>query len=1116
MAKKIYWKDVGSAFFSSKGRFFSIFNLMMIGSMALIGLKVTSPNMQQTAQAYIEQTNGMDLAVMSDMGLSNEDQKELDGIEGAHVEYGYLKDVTLDKTGQAVRLFSESQSISLPQLLSGRLPSNQQEIALSQSLSSDYQIGDQIQFLESDKSSKVLRETSFRVTGFVASSDIWGQLIMGASSAGSGQLAAYGYVEPSVFDSPVYMIARIRYDDLAGLPYYQSAYKDRLSAHQKELDDLLADNGNQRLKQIKAEAQTEIKEGQSEIEQAQIELADGQGQLQSSQADLKEAQNSLAQAQLQLAQKWAELEEVQAQLALNKEKLDQTKAELDRRKQQLEETKSFFALTQSELDGIANQLAQAKSQLEETNRALSQEGAALSAAQAKWYQAQQALNHDIENRLVAGETLADHPDLLAAQEDLDREKAGLDQAMVTYQQAHEAYQASYGLYEQKERSYQKGLADYQVGYAQYQKGLTDYELGYARYQEGLVAYQEGLARSQQGEQELQSAQEELTRQGNQLQAANRQLEQAQTDFDEKKGQAEQEIAQAKDELSQAQSDLSQLAIPSYQTYTRSSLPGGEGFTTYDNATDSVSAVGNVFPLVLYLVAALVTFTTMTRFVDEERTKAGLLKALGYTDRQIIAKFVLYGLGSALAGTVVGIVAGNFLLSPMISSVISSSTVIGRVQLYFYPFWTVMALVLALISAVLPAYLVARKELLEKPAYLLLPKPPVAGSSILLEKLPFIWERLSFAHKVTARNIFRYKKRMFMTIFGVAGTVALLFGGLGIHSSISGVVDTQFGDIIHYDMIVVENSRAAQEDQQELEEALALEQVATKQPVVFESLDAEEVGVTLNLLASNQSDIGGLLSLRQAGKGQTIELPEKGAILTEKIAQLYDVTVGDAISLTIAGKTVQVEIAGIAEMYAGHFIYLSSDYYEVLTNQPYQTNAYLLQLRNRSSEKIEKLASQLFALKGVAALVQNTSLISMLETVAESLQSIMVILIVLSTLLGLVILYNLTIINVAERIRELSTIKVLGFHHQEVTLYIYRETIVLSLVGMLLGLGGGVLLHRVLLQIIGSVNMMFKPEVTIGVYLIPILAIIVILALLGWYVNRKLRKVDMLEALKSVD
>lgn len=1106
---------------SSKGRFLSIFSLMMLGALALTGLKVTAPNMEKTAQSYIADHSTMDLAVISGMGISQADLDELETIESATVEAGYFKDVVDKKNQTAVRLFSEPKSISTYNLLEGKLPSKKDQIALSPSLQASYKIGDTFQVTEPDKDGTILTQTTFTVVGFVASAEIWDNETMGLATSGDGQLAGYGVVSEDSFQSEAYTIARLAYDDLKDLPYYSQAYQENLDQHQEELETLLANNDEQRLASIQSEGQAEIAKGEEDIAQAQSQLAQAEADLETGQEQVASGRSEFARGRAKLVQSEMELRTVLAQLLQTKFQLEESKKELDSQKAKLDQTKSFLDGSHTELLQRAQQLESAKQELDTQNTQLSQSASEISTGRSNWYQGQEALNQQIASQVQAGQTLSDYPDLLARQEALDTEKARLDQLEASYDQAHQTYLKNYDYYQGKVSAYESGLVDYNLWNQEYQTGLAQYQAVFAQYEQGLAAYHKGVSDYEWGVSQLESSDLTLRQEELRLDEADKELTQAQSKLSEKQSQANQEISQAKTDIAQAKSDLSKLEKSPYQIYTRSSLPGGDGYTTYSNATRSIAAVGNVFPVVLYLVAALVTFTTMARFVDEERTQSGIFKALGYTNRQIMAKFLLYGLAAGLVGTLVGILAGNLILSPLISSIITQTTVIGPAKLHFYPIWTGLAVLLSLISSVLPAYLVAQRELTEKPAQLLLPKPPAAGSSIWLEKWPAIWSRLSFTHKVTARNIFRYKLRMLMTIFGVAGTVALLFGGLGIRSSISGVVQRQFGELIHYDLLVVENSRADEEDLDKLTAFLQSDQVGQSLPVAFEQLSQtvqdgdQRKNITIGLYISDRQDLGNLVSLENSS-GKAIQLSGRGIVLTEKLAQIYGVSVGDKIGLTLEDKEVQVRVAAIADMYAGHFIYMTRGYYEQVTGRQKTANAYLLQLKNDKTGHVQQLASQLLAMSAVKSLVQNTSLMAMLTTIAGSLQTIMTILVLLSILLGLVILYNLTIINMSERIRELSTIKVLGFHNREVTMYIYRETIVLSIIGIVVGLVGGIYLHRLLLEMIGSDSIRFNPAVGLEVYIIPVVAIIGILAALGIYVNRHLRKVDMLEALKSVD
>ncbi|MGX7073501.1 FtsX-like permease family protein [Falseniella ignava] len=901
MKRRTYWKDLFQSFTGSKGRFLSILTLMMLGSLALVGLKVTSPNMETTATTYLQNAKTLDLAVMSNYGLDQEDQKELQAIEGAEVEFVYLTDLTLENSQEAIRIYSKSDRISTFQLTEGRLPQGDNEIALADFLQGRYQVGQEISFTEKNGSQSSLKRQSFTITGFVHSAEILSQRDMGHAASGSGTLTAYGVVLPSQFDTDVYSMARLRFTDLKDLNAFSSNYKDKRAQHQDDLEKLLVDNGQERLKRIKEEGQKSLDEGKEKIHQAEQNLQEGKSRLEAAENRLQTQENQLNY------------------------------------------------LSQAQRDQASTQLFQAK-------------------------------------------------------EELVTEKEKLDQA-------------------------------------------------------------------------------------------------------------EQDLAQEKEKLEKNQQQLDDLAEPTYQVYNRQTMPGGQGYLMYSNATASIRAVGNIFPVVLYAVAAMVTFTTMTRFVDEERTNAGIFKALGYRSKDIIAKFLLYGLVAGTLGTALGSLLGHYLLAGVISSVITKGMVVGETQIHFYWSYSLLALGLSWIASVLPAYLVARRELHDEAAQLLLPKPPVKGSKILLERIGFIWSRLSFTHKVTARNIFRYKQRMLMTIFGVAGSVALLFAGLGIQSSVAGVPARQFEQIQQYQMIVAENASASSQEKTSLEEALKAGDIKAYQKIYSKVIDKDFKGKaglqTITLMMTDKEDLTPFINL-QAHK-QQLQLTN-GVVITAKLAQLAGVKVGEL--LEIDGK--EIKVAAIAENYVGHFIYMNQESYEQIYGQVPQANTYLVTLKDQSATSIERQAGLLMEREAVASILQNASAIRLFESVAGSLNQTMTILVIVSVLLAIVILYNLTNINVAERIRELSTIKVLGFHNNEVTLYIYRETILLSLVGIGLGLLAGYFLHQFLIQMIAPAAILFYPYVTWEVYALPIAVVTLILTLLGLFVNRHLRKVDMLEALKSVE
>ena len=901
MKRKTYWKDLLQSFTGSKGRFLSILTLMMLGSLAVVGLKVASPNMERTAWDYIQKANLADITVIADYGLDQADQAELQNLTGAAVEFGYMTDLTLEGSQDAIRIFSNTDKISKFQVTEGRLPEKEDELALADFWKDRYQIGQVIHLSQKKGSNSQLKRDSYTITGFVHSPDIFSKSDMGSSVSGNGNLAAYAVVTEENFKSSVYTIARLRFASLTDVNPFSSDYEKKLEEEEETLKELVADNGQARLEKMKKDAQESLDEGKKQLDEAESNLTAGKSRLQEIETRLQAQENQVSQ-----------LPEPQK--------------------------------------------SQASSQLEEAKKQLKQE-------------------------------------------------------------------------------------------------------------------------------------------------------------QEKLSQAETDLTNEKAKWQTSQDEVNALTEPSYHVYNRKSSPTGQGYLMYSNSAMSIRAVGNIFPVVLYAVAAMVTFTTMTRFVDEERTNAGIFKALGYHSKDIIAKFVIYGLVAGTLGTLLGILIGHYVLAPTISHIITERMIVGESQQYFYWTYSCLALGLSLVASVLPAYLVSRRELHEEAAQLLLPKPPVKGSKILLERITFIWSHLSFTQKVTARNIFRYKQRMLMTIFGVAGSVALLFAGLGIQSSVVGVADRQFKDLQQYQMVLSVNSRASDSDKAKLEEKLQSDEVENYRLISSKQIEekyAGKAGVqTVTMMVTDQDDLAPFVLLEKNGEKLGLS---NGVVLTEKLAQLAGVSVGD--NFTIDGKTFKV--GAITEHYVGHFVYMNQATYEEIYGQAPKKNTYLVQLKDKSEVNTERVAGEFMDQAAVSGLVQNASTIQLFESFANSLNHTMAILVLVSVLLAIVILYNLTNINVAERIRELSTIKVLGFHNKEVTLYIYRETIILSLIGMIVGLVSGFYLHQFLIQMIAPGTFRFQPKVGWEVYLIPILAVCVILTILGFFVNHYLRKVDMLEALKSVE
>lgn len=876
MMKKTLMIDILRLIWQTKGRFLSLFLLMALGSFALVGLKVSSPNLENAARHYINQHQLMDLSVMGSHGFSKADIQEIKNIPDSTYELGYQVEGNFDTSGAAIRLQSPGKGISISSLKKGKLPSTSSEIALSSWYQKNYKLGDTVRI--HTPSSQFLKHKRFKVVGFCENPEIWSRKNLGTSRTGDGNLALYGLLAPKAFKGKVNLV-RIRYHDLAKLNPFGNIYDKTLQGKEKTLEKVLSDNSEERLQELQEKSLNKIDKNEQKLTKAEDDL-----------------------------------------------------------------------LTQ-------------------------------------------------EKNLI----------------------------------------------------YLKGTA---------------------------------------------------------LKTAKSKIE-----------QARQELAKHEKTIQKAKSDVKSMPKPVYLVSNRQTLEGGEGYQVYHSSIVSIANVSNIFPVVLYLVAALVTFTTMTRFVDEERTNSGLLLAIGYSKTDIYKKFINYGFIASALGTLLGVLGGTYLLSSMIVKICLNNLILENMTYHFYWNYTGLAFLLAAISALLPAFLAARKELNQAPAQLLLPKPPSKGSKILLERLPIIWRRLNFTQKVTARNIIRYKLRMIMTIIGVAGSVALLFSGLGIQSSLSKVIDKQFTELTPYDILLV--TKPNKENQKKIQEYFHDRHIASYQKIRLSNLDLTITGQTSNqkvtIISSQKTSLKPYIEMIDNGTKKPLSLPKTGIYISTKLASFYDVMEGEDIRLTDKDrKSYKVKVEKIIDMRVGHYIICSDDYYQKVFEKLEKHPAYLINLPNQSKKAVSSISTYFLNKPEVISLSKNNMITDYVQSIVDSLNQVMGLLIILSVLLSLVILYNLTTINIAERIRELSTIKVLGFFDKEVTLYICRETILLSGIGILLGLFSGYYLHQLLMSFMGASNMNFGTDVDLYVYLVPVLTITILIIVLGILVHVSLKRLDMLDALKSVD
>lgn len=1135
MQKKMLWKDIKKCFAKSKGRFISILCLVALGSFALVGLQVAGPDMRKTGEAYFAQLKLADISVIGDYGIDDANVAAIDQVTGAEkIEYGYLKDVVISGTQTSIRVFSETDGISEYELVAGRMPVQADEIAIASFLQDKYAIGDTLPLSEKEDiaGNTVLRTHTPRIVGFVHSSELLSIINMGQSTAGTGELQGYAVVTKAAFDSEVYMIARLAFADTKNVDPYSAQYTDLIAAHKAELDDLLADQPSLRLASIKAEYQAKIDDAQAQIDEGKAALSDAKAELtegtQALQAAKQRYATGIAQYQAQKATAERQLRAAATQLDTAKQQIAAAETALTAKRTELEAARTALASARQTLDAGWADYQEKAAQLEGLAQTKAQLDAAQADLDAQIAAAEQRLGMTIDEIEAALPAL--QQTLPAAQYEQLRALIAAKQALAAQWAAYQAAASqAAGAAEQLAAAHQ-ALEAGEADYAAQQKEFDDAQARLQAASEALAQKKQELAQAEAAyqaqktaaEQALASAQAELDTAAATLAEKEQELEAGWAEYNQQEPDAQQKIADAEDKVASAQRALDGLRQPVYALDTRREVPGSEGYRVYGTISEIVDALADVFPIFLYFVAALVTLTTMTRFVDEERINSGTLKALGYRNRDIVKKFTVYGLSAGLSGAVLGIAAGHTLLPMIVYNAYGTKFTYPKLELHFYPLISCVALLLVLLCAVVPAYLVANRTLREKPAALLQPKPPEAGSQIMLERIRPIWNRLSFTHKVTARNIFRYKKRMLMTIFGVCGSVTLIFAGFSVQHSISGVKDRQFGEILKYDLIVAENDGLDAAQTSEIDALLDSSAVKQQMPLHYETVsktagknqDSQSIKLIVPGDAAQLSDY---IRLGQRASGKALPLTDDGCVITERLAKLLGLKTGDTLTFSDENKQAHTAtVAGITEMYTGHFIFMDRACYESAFSTRYLANAHLVTLVDRSADNAKLQASQFIALSGVKGVVQNTTMTNQIDTIVHSLNRIMEILIIVAILLAGVILYNLTNINVSERIRELSTIKVLGFYNKEVTMYIYRETILLTALGILVGFGLGDLLYDYILAVVPPDEVMFNPALGWNAFVIPVIVIAGLTAILGALINRRLKRVDMLEALKSVD
>lgn len=1124
-------RDILRTIRGSLGRFIAIAGIVALGTGFYAGLRMAPVDMKTAADIYYDQSSLMDIRVVSTMGLTEGDVEALSQVEGvARAEGAYETDVmtTIGTEQYAMRAHSlpgnSNGSLNRISLASGRWPQAPGECVISADrvMNQSVELGETLHVDEGvTQLDQVLDRDSFTIVGFVHSPYYVTSASLGTTTLGSGDLDQYMCIlEEDFADDLPFTEAFVEVVGAKELRAGSEAYQQRVDEVTARIEALAPEREQARLDEIKADAQAELDEQRADYEkekaEAQQKLADARQQLTDSRTQLDDAKQELESAQSTIENSQAELADGKAQLQNGRAQLNSQKADAQ---QKLEDAQAQIDEQQAKLDEGRAQAQAGRQQLEQQRAALNEALTKRPELEAQVSQLDQQIAQ-IDQQLQLPLPDDQKAQLEAARAQLE---AGRQQAQGALDQIG-ASEAAFKQAEQRllesERQLEEGAAQLEAGRQQL---ATQQEQAQAQIDAAEGKLSSAQAEIAQGESKLESGRASYEAGRKEYEEGEAKLADGQAEYDEQKADADAQFAEAEQKLADAQADIDAIEMPEWLVMDRTK---NVGVVSFDSDADRIDHIASIFPLIFFLVAALVALTTMTRMVEEGRTLVGTYKALGYSSAAIGRKYLAYGAAASVIGSVVGIAVLSFLL-PWV--VMEAYAIIYYVPLQGMAINWPIALAsggLGVAITLLATWAALVATLRETPAALMLPRAPKAGKRILLEHIGPVWRRLSFSWKVTCRNILRYKKRFFMTVVGIAGCTALLLTGLGLHDAINDIIDKQYGRLIAYNAIIDQEEDAP-------EDAIAQEHAVLQGPAVASytevqtasllavSQQGKEVHTTL-VVPQDVAAFSEMWELQERVGAAPIALSGNGCVLTEKAATLLDLQVGDEVVFAeqdqmgnASSTRVSVPLTAIAENYVGNYAFMTADAYQhFFGEQPQYRTAYVV-LADAEADR-SPFTQQLRDTGAVATVSYNDEVIDTYRSMLKSVDMVVVVLVVAAAALAFIVLYNLTNINITERVREIATLKVLGFTRHEVDTYIFREIFILSAIGAAAGLVLGVFLEGFVAVSAEVDAVMFGREIHPLSFALAFVLTMVFTVLVMLFMRRKLDSVNMVESLKSVE
>ena len=1154
---KAYWKDIFRTIKLEKKRFFSILLITFLGVTMFAGLSAGCRDLRASADRFYDEQKLYDIKVQSTFGLTDEDVEALSQVKEvaeAHGTYSETVLVQADDLQQKadVKLLDEN-GLSQPRLLDGTMPSKASEIAVSQNYCADTgkTIGDTVtlspQNSEDADTTSALKQKNYTITAVMLDAT---DLIAdkGAASFRSSQSSKYFfYVTQEALDNDVYSAVELRVNGAEALSCFSEEYTDLVSDIKKRIEkEIKSDREQARYDSIIADAVSELHDAKDE---AAEKFADADAQI-------ADAKTELADGRTEICSGWQQLQSGKQQISAAKEELsghtDQLTQASDTLKQQKQETLQKLSDAETRLTEGRTQAESGKEQIQaQISSMQAQSGDAWPQSAWEAYEASVTSgNPDADARAQVTEQLQASIDAVCAQlngqlelldpsaEDYETQKATLEAQIAQIQQIPSGLSQLLPQYETvsatlveldtqaaslKEQK-QQALAQFDSAETQLQAQSQQLDAAKEQLQQQEQKLQTSETTLTAGLKELQtqeqnattqfaSADQELQKTKDKLTQAEQELEDGSKELEEQIQKLEEERAKADDKFAEAQADIDAIDRTKWYVQDRSSVGS---YTTIQSDADSIETIGNVFPILFLSVAILISLTTITRLVEEERGQIGIYKALGFSDRKVYGKYLIYTLSACICGGLLGDIGGFILLPKFLFMVFDTMYKIPSYTYLFHAGYGISGILLFVAGGLFAAVCACHSELKQCPAALMRPKAPKAGSRVFLEKIPFLWKRLSFLNKVTFRNLFRYKKRLFMTVSGILGCTALLVVGMAIKNSVTDLMPKQYEHISRYDLMAVTiaddfdnfTNQISSDDQ--IQDYLSLQTDSIQ--VVN---DSSEETIPLYIIPDD-APIEDYIRL-EALDGSERELSDADILITQNLSEVMDFSVGDDLHIQNSNlEECDFPISGIVRNYLGNAIYIRQSRYEALIGSgSYAANSILAHLSDSCTDPVA-YADQLSRESDV---VSCNSVQAMRDEFSKSfglINCVVVLVTALAAGLAFVVLFTLATTNISERERELATIKVLGFFDKEVHSYVNKETLILTVIGILLGLPVGRFFSGLLTSVLKMPSIYFAVSVHPSTYLFAGGMTFLFALAVDLITNRLLDHINMVDALKSVE